>query len=71
MGEITLKGFMCERCGHKWVPIKENAAPKVCPRCKSPYWDRPRTIKPSPKVAEVIEKYARRRGSRRGTNNGN
>ncbi|MBV9176918.1 MAG: hypothetical protein JO327_09965 [Nitrososphaeraceae archaeon] len=43
MGEITLKGFICERCGHKWAP-RENEVPKVCPRCKSPYWNTPRKI---------------------------
>jgi uncharacterized CHY-type Zn-finger protein len=41
MGEITLKGFVCERCNHKWVP-REDEMPKVCPKCKSPYWDKPR-----------------------------
>jgi predicted Zn-ribbon and HTH transcriptional regulator len=41
--EITLKGYLCERCGHTWVP-KENIKPKVCPKCKSPYWDTPRKI---------------------------
>ena len=41
MGEVTLKGYKCERCGHVWLP-KEQGAPKVCPHCKSPYWDRPR-----------------------------
>jgi predicted Zn-ribbon and HTH transcriptional regulator len=43
MGEITLKGFLCERCGHKWAP-RENEIPKVCPRCKSPYWNTPRKM---------------------------
>lgn len=41
MARITLQGFLCERCGHKWVP-REEETPRVCPRCKSPYWDRPR-----------------------------
>lgn len=41
MGRITLQGFECERCGHKWVP-REEGNPRVCPRCKSPYWDIPR-----------------------------
>ena len=37
---------MCERCSHKWVP-RENQTrePKVCPRCKSPYYDIPRKLK--------------------------
>jgi hypothetical protein len=41
MGEITLKGFECERCQHQWVPREEDY-PRVCPKCKSPYWDKPR-----------------------------
>jgi hypothetical protein len=41
MGEITLKGYECERCKHTWVP-RENELPKVCPKCKSPYWNTPR-----------------------------
>ncbi len=38
--EITLKGYQCTRCEHVWVP-REDAKPLVCPRCKSPYWDKP------------------------------
>ena len=39
--EIKLKGYRCERCGHEWAPrgLKE---PKVCPKCKSPYWNVPK-----------------------------
>ena len=40
MGEVTLKGYICERCKHKWVPREEKNKPLVCPKCKSPYWDR-------------------------------
>jgi len=43
MGRITLQGFQCERCGHKWVP-REEGDPRVCPKCKSPYWNSPRKI---------------------------
>ncbi|HEY9485001.1 MAG TPA: hypothetical protein VIQ04_00035, partial [Nitrososphaeraceae archaeon] len=42
MGEIILKGYQCERCSHKWVPREGGNYPKVCPKCKSPYWDKPR-----------------------------
>jgi len=42
--EITLKGYKCERCGREWIPRKEGK-PIVCPKCKSPYWDKPREIK--------------------------
>jgi predicted Zn-ribbon and HTH transcriptional regulator len=39
--KITVDGFLCERCRHKWVPKKEDL-PLVCPKCKSPYWNKPR-----------------------------
>lgn len=34
----------CSRCGHTWEPREDVAvkAPRVCPKCKSPYWNRPR-----------------------------
>lgn len=31
----------CERCNHKWVPRK-NEESIICPKCKSPYWNRKR-----------------------------
>jgi N6-adenosine-specific RNA methylase IME4 len=40
--QMTVTGWQCERCEHKWVPRKEGEKPRVCPKCKSPYWDRPR-----------------------------
>ena len=42
MAVITMKGYMCERCEHKWVPRALGQVPKVCPKCKSPYWNTPR-----------------------------
>jgi len=44
MARIKLDGFRCERCGHEWVKRGEED-PKVCPKCKSPYWDIPRKSK--------------------------
>jgi predicted Zn-ribbon and HTH transcriptional regulator len=38
---ITVMGWRCERCGHEWIP-REEAEPQVCPKCKNPYWNRPR-----------------------------
>lgn len=49
MAKIQLWGWKCERCEHVWVPrdgAKEE--PRVCPKCKSPYWNKPRK-KPSGK----------------------
>jgi predicted Zn-ribbon and HTH transcriptional regulator len=39
---ITVMGFKCERCGHEWLPRIEKQEPRVCPKCKSPYWDTPK-----------------------------
>lgn len=52
MAKIVIHGYRCERCGHQWVP-REEGSPKVCPKCKSPYWDRPRN-KHAKKVVETI-----------------
>jgi hypothetical protein len=41
---IEVEGFRCARCGHEWVPRRRTEDPRVCPRCKSPYWDRERSI---------------------------
>lgn len=41
MAKVQLWGYRCERCGHEWLPRK-GEEPKVCPRCKSPYWNIPR-----------------------------
>ena len=42
MARVTIGGFRCERCEHEWVPRNKGEEPKVCPRCKSPYWNTPR-----------------------------
>ena len=42
---ITVMGYRCERCEHEWIPRGESETdkePRVCPKCKSPYWNRPR-----------------------------
>jgi predicted Zn-ribbon and HTH transcriptional regulator len=41
MSKIRLKGYKCERCGHEWHPRNKNK-PMVCPKCKSPYWNKPK-----------------------------
>lgn len=36
----------CTRCGHTWMPrtsvLTGGTLPRICPSCKSPYWDRAR-----------------------------
>jgi hypothetical protein len=40
---ITVLGYRCERCQHEWIPRREGQTePRVCPKCKSPYWGSPR-----------------------------
>jgi hypothetical protein len=44
MAKIQITGYMCERCGHVWTPrgeknISLKEEPRVCPKCKSPYWN--------------------------------
>ena len=39
--------FKCEPCEHEWIPRtpwdqEEKSLPRVCPLCKSPYWNKPR-----------------------------
>ena len=40
IGGVLLKGYRC-RCGHEWLARNKNEKPRVCPKCKSPNWDRP------------------------------
>ncbi len=40
----TIKEIECLRCSYKWYPEKPER-PKVCPRCKSFNWNRPRKNK--------------------------
>ncbi len=45
MGLVTIqqKGYKCTRCLHAWVPRKSTIGdPSVCPKCKSPYWNKAR-----------------------------
>jgi len=34
----------CLRCGHGWTPRKRRV--RICPACKSAYFDKPRDAKP-------------------------
>ena len=38
---IKINGYACERCNHEWVPrSKIDELPTICPKCKSPYWNK-------------------------------
>jgi predicted Zn-ribbon and HTH transcriptional regulator len=50
MAKIMLQGYQCERCEHTWIPREASTEePKVCPKCKSPYWNTPRREKAAKK----------------------
>jgi len=38
---VEMWQLSCERCGHVWDTRLRD--PRVCPKCHSPYWNRPRT----------------------------
>ena len=38
--EMFMVKNVCKRCTYCWVPRKEII--RMCPRCKSTYWDRDR-----------------------------
>jgi len=39
-GPVKLEGYRC-RCGHEWMARNKGERPRVCPRCKTPNWDKP------------------------------
>lgn len=41
--KIEVDGYRCLRCGHEWVPrTMVDREPTICPKCKSPYWNKER-----------------------------
>jgi DNA-directed RNA polymerase subunit RPC12/RpoP len=52
--KVTMWGYRCLRCDYEWVPRglerlddgkkppDPDEEPRVCPKCKSPYWNKPR-----------------------------
>ena len=42
IGMVPLQVVGCRcRCGHEWLP-QAGERPRVCPKCKSANWDRPK-----------------------------
>lgn len=45
IGKVQLWGYRC-RCGHEWLARNKDEPPRVCPKCKSANWDKPKqTVK--------------------------
>jgi len=43
--KVYILGNRCYRCEHEWKPKQIETKPTVCPKCKNPYWGRPRREK--------------------------
>ena len=43
--KVPILGNKCYRCNHAWRPLNLDERPIVCPKCKSPYWWKPRQKK--------------------------
>jgi len=41
--KVEIKKLTCLRCNHSWIPRVVDV--RICPKCKSPYWDQKREIK--------------------------
>ncbi len=48
VAKVKLDGYRCDRCEHEWLPRDRTQDPKVCPKCKSPYWNTPRKVPKNP-----------------------
>ena len=42
MKPYILPVLRCLRCAHAWTPRGDGTPPLTCPKCRSPYWNRPR-----------------------------
>lgn len=40
---VLILGNKCYRCEHAWMPRDIGEIPEICPKCKSPYWKKPKT----------------------------
>jgi len=57
-----VNAFRCLRCGHEWIPRVELSQlegelkdkPRICPRCKSAYWDLEKKSKGNKKFTRKV-----------------
>lgn len=50
--EIKVQTLECKRCRHQWVARK--SVVRVCPKCKSPYWDKDKEFKKGKKDSQKL-----------------
>lgn len=51
--DFDIPEMKCKRCSHTWTPRKETI--KVCPKCKSKYWNKDYTRKVTKKQLKERE----------------
>lgn len=54
--------FTCLRCDNSWNGRLDGDAPKNCPRCKSPAWNKPRATRSAIRKAHVAVAKAKDNG---------
>ena len=63
--KLSVKGYKCERCSHEWIPRKTKY-PVTCPKCKSPYWDKPRVNKIKEESKNTLNEKVSENGEQNG-----
>lgn len=38
--KLVVEGYKCNNCKHEWQPRSKKEVPLVCPKCKSPRWNK-------------------------------
>ena len=58
-GPFQVTAYRC-RCGHEWVPanLHQPDPPRVCPKCKSYNWDKPRQFSQAERQARKLRETA-------------
>lgn len=56
---VLITGHRCYRCGYEWRPNNLKGIPRVCPKCKNPYWDIPRRKSSNKKGEKHIKNAAK------------
>ena len=46
--QIKVQILECKRCGHNWIPRKTEV--RMCPKCKSAWWDKEKEKKNASKT---------------------
>ena len=45
---MAIEKQKCLRCGAEWYP-RQPEPPKTCPKCRTPYWNKPKWKQSGPK----------------------